>query len=178
MWDNDLFYKAVNFASLAHLGQTMKHVKIPYMAHFMSVTALACKYATMCKDINWNLLICTSVLHDTLEDTSTTYEQLLAEFGEDIASGVLALTKNKHLPKDEQIADSVNRIMQKPKELAIIKMADRMFNVRDIVPGWDEERCKAYKKDGQLICDKLGHVCPELKHDLQAAINKYLSLAK
>ena len=129
----------------------------------------------MWNNIDWDLLICTSVLHDTLEDTKTTYGELLAEFGKQIADGVQALTKNKKLPKERQIADSVNRILSQPKEMAIIKMADRMFNVRDVVPGWDEQRCMAYKKDGELIANSLGGVCPQLKQDLLLALDKYVT---
>lgn len=56
-------------------------------------------------------------IHDTIEDTDTTFEQLKSEFSLSVASGVRALTKDTSLPKHEQMEDSLRRIKEQPLEI-------------------------------------------------------------
>ncbi len=174
MWENSRFNKAMYFAARAHKGQYMRHDSwAPYAMHFMGVTACAIKYASYCKNINWDLLVCTALLHDTLEDTSVTYAQIKQEFGVEVADGVQALTKNKKLPEEEQMPDCINRILRQPREIAILKMADRLFNLRDRVPGWGADKIAFYRKSSGQILEKLGFANAKLKKDLAKAIAEY-----
>src|SRR5690606_33419343 len=77
-----------------------------------------------------------ALLHDTIEDTSTNFEELENKFGIEIAKAVLALTKNSALPKDEQMQDSLMRIKKLKPEVWAIKLADRRSEERRVGKEW------------------------------------------
>ncbi len=175
MWENRESYKAIIYAAQKHKNQMMKHPEeTPYLAHIVGVMTNAIKYASMldCK-IDWELLINCALLHDVIEDTDTTYEEIESEFGEKTAHGVLALTKNKTLKKSEQMKDSIRRIKEQPLEVGIVKLSDRLFNMRDVVPHWSENKLLSYCDEAKYICDELGGICKPLKDDLNSYIDEY-----
>ena len=77
-----------------------------------------------------DLAIQTAILHDTIEDTNPAYEDFQSEFGRNIAYSVLALTKDTILEKEAQIHDSLERIKLQPKEIWMVKLADRITNLQ------------------------------------------------
>lgn len=173
LWDDKMFYEALLFATKAHDGQKMKHpIDVPYAAHIFGVFGNAIKYATNEKNVDWNLLACAALLHDTIEDTAVTYEQICEKFGKAVADGVLALSKNKKMGKDAMM-DSVARIKMQPKEVAIVKMADRLFNMQCRVPAWTEEKQEKYKQEAIYIAQNLGFACKPLKRALFETIERY-----
>jgi (p)ppGpp synthase/HD superfamily hydrolase len=76
------------------------------------MAALECE-----SDRNGNLAIQCALLHDVIEDTDITFERVDAEFGAEVAAGVLALTKNSMLDKIVQMEDSLRRIQKQPYEV-------------------------------------------------------------
>ena len=84
-------------------------------------------------------MITLALLHDTIEDTNTTYDEIFKEFGKPVADGVLALSRNPNISYENQILDCVERIKKQPKEVAINKMADRMFNMRKRYSAWERK---------------------------------------
>ena len=176
MWDSKIINKALMYATEKHKNQVMPYPsEMPYSAHIFGVTLNAIKYAeSMEQKINFDTLVCIALLHDTLEDTETTFDELSESFGEKIANGVLALTKNEILPKEEQMKDSIERIKKQPIEVWIVKLSDRLFNMRGIVPAWSKEKLLKYKSEAQYICDELGDACKKLKQDLQKSIDNYI----
>ena len=174
MWNSKLVNEAIFLANTHHGDQKMAHPEnMSYSAHYFGVTLTAINFATLIKNVNYELLICCALLHDTLEDTSASHAEIAEKFGKTIADGVLALTKNKYIEKQDQMQDSLNRILMQPKEVAIVKMADRYFNIRDRVPTWTAEKQKEYKKEAQMICDTLGKHLPEIQKQLQLQIDRY-----
>lgn len=93
----DIFEKAIDFAVKAHSGAKRKGNGEPYILHPMEVAVIA---GTLTKDPE---ILAAAVLHDTVEDTGATAEQIRAEFGERVASLVASETENKHpeLPPQE-----------------------------------------------------------------------------
>ena len=69
--------------------------------------------------------------------------------------------------------DSLNRIKQQPFEIAIVKIADRMFNIRDRVESWSEEKQEQYKEEARLISAELGEMFLPAKEALEEQIEKY-----
>ena len=69
--------------------------------------------------------------------------------------------------------DSLERIKKQPKEIAVVKIADRLFNISSRVLTWSKEKQEAYKKEAQVICDELGYVSDKVKAKLQHQINIY-----
>lgn len=70
--------------------------------------------------------------------------------------------------------DSISRIKKQPTEIAVVKLADRLFNLHIKVPTWSPEKQESYKKEAQLICDELGYASETLRSQLQKAIDEYL----
>lgn len=173
MWDDKKFYDALFFAINAHKNQKMMYPKdMPYSAHIFGVCASAVNYCVNEKNIDWDLLVQVALLHDCIEDTSVTYEDIKSKFGVAVADGVLALSKSKNLAKDA-IKDSVLRIKQQPREIAIVKMADRLFNIRDRVPVWNKEKQEYYLEDAKFILDNLSYASKTLSEALSLAIENY-----
>lgn len=95
-----------------------------------------------------NLAIQCAILHDVIEDTEFTYQDIKIEFGENVANGVLALTKEKSiLLKDQQMKDSLKRIKHQPYEIWIVKMADRISNLYHPPFYWKKEKMVLYKEE-------------------------------
>ncbi len=114
IWDQEKYLKAWNFASDIHNGQKIPGSDIPYINH-LGLVAMEATAAIASNEIEHpNILVLCALLHDSIEDTSTTYEDIKNSFGIEIAEGVLSLTKNTELPsKLEQMEDSIRRIKKR-----------------------------------------------------------------
>lgn len=94
------------------------------------------------------------MLHDVIEDTETSYDDLEKQFGTDVALGVLALTKDINLPsKEEQMIDTLDRIRKQPVEIRMVKMADRITNLQPPPHYWSGEKIQNYRKEARLILE-------------------------
>jgi len=147
----EIYSKAILFAAEAHRGQSIPGSGIPYIVHCARVCHEAVSAASQRNDLSQALLINCSLLHDTLEDTALTYNDILSRFGKDTAEGVLALTKNKSLEKSLRMRDSMRRILHLTPEIAIVKMADRITNLEQPPPHWDMERISLYLEESEII---------------------------
>lgn len=167
MWNNEKVNDALLFAINAHKNQEMYFPEgTPYSAHIIGVALTALNFAENEK-VDKELVIKVALLHDTIEDTGVTFEELKNKFGIKVAQGVLALTKNETLAKEEQMPECLERILKlNCKEVALVKLADRCFNTRCVVPSWTKEKQEFYKRESQLICDKLGNFCEPLKNKI------------
>ncbi len=123
--------------------------------------------------IDMDLCMQAALLHDTLEDTAVTFEQLTEVFGSKVAIVVMALTKNADLPKSERMPDSLDRVVKVGKEAAMVKMADRIVNLQPPPKHWSKEKRIAYKKEAQLILNKLGTFHKYLSDRLKQKIKDY-----
>lgn len=155
--NSEIYQSALSFATEKHSGQFRKGSNQPYVIHPIATTDIVLKYGE--GDIN--LMIVCAMLHDTIEDTQTSFEEIVSLFGKTAAKGVLALSKNSNLPKEQQLSDSLNRILQQPNEIAQIKIADRINNFADIPPTWSAEKVQSCYHDGVQIYEKLSNRCPD-----------------
>ena len=123
MWNNKLVSEALIFATKSHENQKMMHPEnMPYSAHFTGVMLNAIKYAYLDNtNLDWDTLVCCSLLHDVVEDCNITLKEIEEKFGDKIANGVSALSKNNNLPKENKMNDSIERIKSCGKEIAIVK---------------------------------------------------------
>jgi len=159
-WNPDSLNKAWDFATLAHHGQTYggptEGVRIDYINHIGSVLIETIWTIQNGCVKNPDLAIHCAILHDVVEDTSFTLEDIKTKFGIDVANGVEALTKNTQLPsKEEQMRDSLQRIKQQPHEVWIVKMADRITNLYHPPYYWKKEKIQSYLDESTLIYDEL-----------------------
>jgi (p)ppGpp synthase/HD superfamily hydrolase len=159
-WSQDIYVKAWDFATLAHQGQTyggpVEGQKFEYINHVGSVAMELIWALNNTPDVDANLAIQCALLHDTLEDTKVTYDELLSTFGKSVADGVLALTKNESLAtKQEQMIDSLNRIKMQPVEVWMVKLADRITNLSAPPFYWTKEKKISYREEALLIHKEL-----------------------
>lgn len=100
------------YAALKH-GEQKMPTRLPYVMHLSNVDMEVILAHQQEHNFNLKEALQLALLHDSLEDTDTSFEDIEHEFGKDIADGVLALTKNQNLQKQEQMADSLHRILKK-----------------------------------------------------------------
>ncbi len=174
LWTPDIYIKAWNFASQAHGAQCVPGSGAPYINHIglvaMEILTALSRNHTNCPD----LAIQCALLHDTIEDTPCTYEDIKEEFGPDVAAGVLALSKNTQLPsKAEQMSDSLLRIRQQPAEVWMVKMADRITNLQPPPAHWNQHKISAYQEEARQILHQLGAANDYLAQRLSEKIAAY-----
>ena len=174
-WNQDSYLKAWNFASMIHNGQQIPGSDIPYINHLGLVTMEATAAIAHNGNIeNPDLLVLCALLHDSIEDTSTTYDDIRNEFGRQVADGVLSLSKNQDLPsKAEQMMDSINRIKQQPEEVWMVKLCDRITNLQPPPKHWNKEKISKYRDEAIYILTQLGEASKFLAQRLQMKIDNY-----
>jgi guanosine-3',5'-bis(diphosphate) 3'-pyrophosphohydrolase len=170
-----IYQRTIIFATLKHLekGQTIPGTEIPYVVHLSNVAMEILIASHNTNNFNIEFAIQVALLHDILEDTNTSYDELVSEFNIEIADGVLALTKNENLPKNVKMLDSLNRITNLPKEVWAIKLADRITNLQKPPLHWNNSKKIEYKIEAEIILDKLKGGNSYLESRLQKMINEY-----
>ena len=122
-----LWQEAAAFAARAHRHQLRNDGQTPYIAHPFRV-AMTIRHVFGCED---QAAICAGLLHDTIEDTTTDYDDLLGHFGREIADIVAAMTKNMALPEHEREKDYDRRLAAADWRARLVKLADVYDNLCD-----------------------------------------------
>ncbi|BAY63366.1 hypothetical protein NIES22_34530 [Calothrix brevissima NIES-22] len=172
-WSQETYIKAYKFAAQAHQGQKIPGSDIPYIMHLSFVSMEVIAALNENQEYDGNLAIQCAILHDTIEDTNITYEQVASEFGTNVANGVLALTKDNSLAKHLQMADSLQRIQQQPKEIWLVKLADRISNLQPPPYYWNTEKITKYREEAIQIYDALKDASNFLASRLANKIENY-----
>ncbi len=173
-WNQNLIQKGWNFASEAHKSQLVPGSDWSYLNHIGNVSMEAMNSVAFGGVENPNLLVLCAILHDTIEDTEVTFEELETEFGGEVARGVLALSKNEALgTKREQMEDSLKRIKEQPKEVWMVKLCDRITNLQKPPYYWEKAKVATYKSEAQLILEELGSASLFLTERLTIKIEEY-----
>ncbi len=137
--------KAASFAADRHRHQRRKDAAAtPYINHPLTVAEILA--ATDVTDVD---VLAAALLHDTVEDTETTLDEIAERFGPRVAALVAEVTDDRSLPKAERKRLEVARVAGKSKGARLIKVADKISNLRDIAdhpPQWDAERVAAYRQ--------------------------------
>lgn len=90
-----------------------------------------------------------------------------------MTQGVLALSKNSALPKDEQMGDSLRRIRAQPPEVAMVKLADRITNLAPPPAHWNAQKVAAYRAEAEAILAALGDVSAFLSARFRQRLDAY-----
>jgi guanosine-3',5'-bis(diphosphate) 3'-pyrophosphohydrolase len=137
---------AASFAAMKHRHQTRKDGVTPYYAHVVRV-AMTVAQVFHCRD---EAAIAAALLHDTIEDTTTDYDDLLDRFGAEVADIVAALTKNMALPEAPREAEYDARLAKADWRARLIKLADTYDNYCDVASfpeaARPEQRAKARER--------------------------------
>jgi (p)ppGpp synthase/HD superfamily hydrolase len=144
--------RAYNFAAVKHANQQRKgKAGEPYINHLTEVAELVAT-ATGGEDVD---LIIAAVLHDTIEDTGITRDDLVREFGERVAGLVAEVTDDKSLPKAERKRLQIEHAPHISSGAKIIKLADKTANLHSLKKSppkdWPAERIADYVTWAQAV---------------------------
>ena len=110
-------------------------------------------------------------LHDTLEDTDATYEDLEQRFGPEVASLVAEVTDDKSLPKEERKRLQITKTPGKSRRAKLLKLADKTSNLRGLMQsppvGWTQARLRDYV----VWAEEVVRSCRGLNPTLEAAFD-------
>lgn len=174
-FSQDAYQRAIAFAATAHGDQRIPGSGLPYVVHLSNV-AMEVVAAAELDPFDVDFAVTCALLHDTLEDTETTDEEIERNFGARVRLGVRALAKNQALAKDARMSDSLARILEQPREVAIVKLADRITNLQPPPAHWSREKCLAYCEEARAIHAALGGACAPLARRLSEKIEAYAKL--
>ncbi|WP_299676942.1 HD domain-containing protein [uncultured Tenacibaculum sp.] len=170
----ELYQRAMKFAGEKHCHQQVPGTKANYLLHISNVVMEVIIAYNHTKSFDINLAVQTAILHDTIEDTDTSFEEISSNFGATVAEGVLALTKNESLnTKKERMRDSLDRINKLSKEIGIVKIADRITNLQEPPKHWNQDKIENYLKEAQLISNELSGKNEYLNNRLLEKIKAY-----
>ncbi len=160
------FARALDFAARKHAHQRRKGESAePYINHLADVTRLLAA-ATEGRDTE---LVIAGLLHDTLEDTDTSYDELAAEFGPEVAALVAEVTDDKSLERQERKQRQVTTAPMKSAQAKMIKLADKTSNLHSILHsppvGWDDARKREYFEWARRVIEGCRGVNPYLEQE-------------
>ncbi|MDV6341111.1 HD domain-containing protein [Nitrosomonas sp. Is24] len=154
--DMALILKALEFASIKHRDQRRKDASAsPYINHPITLAKILCVEGGIAD----TKVICAALLHDTIEDTETTAEELQVHFGKAITKIVLEVTDDKKLPKAERKRLQIENASHASKRAKLVKLADKISNLRDILNSppadWSIKRKQEYFDWAKEVVDQV-----------------------
>ncbi|UPZ14563.1 HD domain-containing protein [Flavobacterium humidisoli] len=177
-WSIDEIQNVWKLVSKLHDGQKYggfnEGEKVEYLNHIGGVVFEIINAARFTENMNVDLAIKCAMLHDTIEDTEMKYEKVIDLFGNKVASGVLALTKDDKIgDSSEKMMDSLRRIKQQPIEVWAVKMADRISNLYEPPFYWNDDKKLKYIAEAEILHNELKDGNEYLANRLKLKINEY-----
>src|SRR5262245_41176415 len=168
-----LLLKALAFAANKHRDQRRKDAEAsPYINHPIALADVLVNEGGV-TDFE---VLCAALLHDTVEDTATSHEELVNAFGSRIARIVAEVTDDKNLPKAERKQLQIEHAASLSAEAKLVKLADKICNLRDVAERppakWDLQRRREYFDWAKRVVDGLRGVHPRLEAAFDAAFAK------
>lgn len=165
---------ALSFAAEKHRFQYRKdRDQTPYIIHPMGVANNLMEIGRI-RDPE---IIIAALLHDTVEDTQTTFEEIERAFGARVAMFVKEVTDDKSLPKHVRKQLQIESASKKSAGAAQIKLADKLYNLTDLLKtrplDWDDARVEAYFGWSKSVVDSLPWVNSSLKQAVDRVIKEY-----
>lgn len=162
--------RAADYAARQHVAQRRKGERAePYINHLTEVAALLAE-ATDGNDV---VLLMGGLLHDTLEDTDATFEDLVERFGPEVAALVAEVTDDKSLPKEERKRLQIEKTSGKSRRAKLLKLADKTSNLRSLMAsppaGWSQQRLRDYVVWAHDVVRSCRGLNPQLEAAFDAA---------
>ena len=111
-----------------------------------------------------------ALLHDTVEDTDTTFEELEEKFGKTVTDVVREVTDDKSLPSEERKRLQIVHAPTSSHKAKLVKLADKLYNLRDLCKetpkGWTSKRSEEYFKWSYKVVAGLRGTSPALESEL------------
>ena len=165
--------EAINFAAKKHRNQTRKGAdQQPYINHPLEVLNILTGIG---KIEAYDILIA-AVLHDTIEDTETSEEEIAKLFGSEVRDFVLEVTDDKNLPKATRKQLQIEHAPHLSNGAKYIKLADKISNIRDVTEnppdGWSKERRLEYVAWSENVVSGLRGVNAALEDYFDETVHK------
>jgi len=154
--ESQLLIDALAFAALKHRDQRRKDPEAsPYINHPISLARVLSVEAGL-HDAE---LLAAAVLHDTLEDTQTTFEELRERFGKEVASVVREVSDDRTLLKPERKRLQIEHARHLSRRARLVKLADKICNIRDVAANpprsWPLRRRREYFDWAKAVIDQI-----------------------
>ncbi len=173
IWSQDLYQKAIRFAGAVHGDQKIPGTDLTYIIHLSNVCMEVIAAICSGEINNPDLAVQCALLHDAIEDAGVTAGEIEKIFGKDISDGVQSLTKNSSIEKPLRMADSIERIKLQPREIWMVKLADRITNLQSPPEHWTAEKISDYRSEAEYILEQLGSASNLLRERLMEKIKNY-----
>jgi len=172
--DITLLLAALKFAAKKHRDQRRKDQgATPYINHPIQV-AETLWFQGNVRDM---ITIVGALLHDTLEDTNATAEEIRQQFGEQVLALVQEVTDDKSLPKLERKRLQIEHAPHQSARAKQVKLADKICNVTDIINSpphnWSLKRCQEYIDWSKQVVAGLRGINPALEACYDAIVTDY-----
>ena len=180
--------ECVNFAAIKHRNQKRKDsAETPYINHpigtfwksteifdpvsfFVNWLSGVARILTKEAGVTDLAVLQAALLHDTVEDTDTTFEELESHFGKVVTDIVREVTDDKKLPYDERKRLQIVHAPTSSREAKLVKLADKLYNLRDLCKGtprgWSFKKVGDYYEWSKKVVDGLRGTCPPLEAEL------------
>lgn len=155
--------EATSFAARAHAGQLRKDGVTPYASHPMRV----CLVARLVFGVEDPEVLAAALLHDTIEDTTTDYDDIDARFGAKVAGWVRSLTKDKRLPETEREEAYARELCAGGWAVHVLKLADIYDNLTDSISA-SPDNCRRTLERTTFYLDRMG---PALASEARSAFD-------
>ena len=173
MDNNELIAKALRFSTEKHKNQTRQDEdRTPYIVHPIAVKHILSEMGGV-EDVE---ILAAALLHDTLEDTPTTREELIENFGQRVCSLVEEVSDDKTLPKQTRKDLQIEHAPQLSEGAVLIKLGDKISNVTDIAhtppTNWNRSRCLEYLNWAEEVILNCPKVNTAIENHFAAVIAK------
>jgi guanosine-3',5'-bis(diphosphate) 3'-pyrophosphohydrolase len=149
-----LILRAAAFAAERHRDQRRKgSAAAPYINHPLGLANLLAECG-----VEDPTVLAAALLHDTVEDTETTPEELAESFGAEVAAIVVEVTDDKALPKADRKRMQIEHAAHLSDQAKLVKLADKICNLRDLSqspPDWPLERKREYFDWAKAVVEQL-----------------------
>ena len=175
--DMGLVLRAARFAAWKHRDQRRKgRGALPYINHPLDLAHVLWFEG----DVTDPVTLAAALLHDTLEDTQTTYQELQGEFGERVASIVMEVTDEPTVNWRARKKLQISRARLASLEAKRVKLADKICNLRDILQSppatWSAERKQGYFDWAGKVVDGVRGVHPALETEFDGLLSRRAEL--
>jgi guanosine-3',5'-bis(diphosphate) 3'-pyrophosphohydrolase len=167
----ELVLRAAAFAAEKHRNGRRKDAEAsPYINHPIQLA-----YILVQADIEDPVVLAAALLHDTIEDTNTTHDEIEIVFGHEIANIVAECSDDKTLTKVQRKQAQIDKAAKISQKAKLVKVADKIANVSDIdgapPAGWSLERKREYFDWAKQVVDRMRgvHAVLEARFDAEYA---------
>jgi len=159
-----IILSALAFAAEKHRDQRRKNAEAsPYINHPIALANMLANEG----NVDDSVVICAALLHDTIEDTETTPEELRAAFGDEISDIVREVTDDKLLSKQDRKRLQIEHAGSLSDKAKLVKLADKISNLRDMAQQppaeWDLSRKQEYFDWAKAVVDGVRGTSPSLE---------------